>query len=556
VSSALFKTRLPFFLKLKRRAGSLVGLFYAMSLLTGFALTRVGTSSWDTAAHRDHMRWLVGKWEGKDLALPYEEMQWAGPLWEYVLAVFDAAFRFLNDPLCVRHAVTFTLLPVTLAGTVFLLCKAGETRGTALLAAALLLGNVRFVGHSILNVKDFPLACDYLLCTLLMWSLLHQKMATPAGLLSRPGWLFLLTVLSVLPYLMEAPVLNHWVLLCALCVHVALWESPGLTRQQRWLGALLPLVSGPLLVWALWPPLRDTGIRGFAASFTLFSRFPWRGTVRLFGQTYLASELPRWYAPVWIPLSWEPVGLSLLAIGAVAFFFVVVRDLLRYRSPSVAVLLDSLPVWASLFAVAPWAAVLALRPVLYDEERHILFAMPLLAVCAALGLRRLAEGTKVALAALILVSTLYSLASWGKYSYVYRNPLLGTAGQDFKDDYWGVSSGAMAQALYDHVPDGAYVVVAALAEPITLELERRETSRLFRAGPSKRWRLELKGPASGEFYVVATNRNGTNRRILEDIAAGRARELWRDEMPAGDPAAVLAFYTEPCGHCRLKVRRL
>jgi len=114
----------------------------------------------------------------------------------------------------------------------------------------------------------------------------------------------------------------------------------------------------------------------------------------------------------------------------------------------------------------------------------------------------------------------------------------------------------MAQALYDHVPDGAYVVVAALPEPITLELERRQTSRLLRAGPSKRFRLELQGPPSGEFYVLATNRTGTNRRILEDIAAGRARELWRDEVPAGDPPAVLAFYTEPCPHCRLKVRRL
>jgi hypothetical protein len=209
-----------------------------------------------------------------------------------------------------------------------------------------------------------------------------------------------------------------------------------------------------------------------------------------------------------------------------------------------------------LFTVAPWAAVLALRPVLYDEERHLLFAMALIPVCAALGLRRLAEGTKAALATLVLVSTLVSLSSWGKYSYIYRNPLLGTVARDFKGDYWGVSSGAMAQALYDHVPDGAYVVVAALPEPVTLEVERRETSRLFPGEPAKRFRLELKGPPVGEFYVVATNRNGTNRRILEDIAAGRARELWRDEVPGGDPAAVLAFYTEPCPHCRLKVRQL
>jgi hypothetical protein len=69
-------------------------------------------------------------------------------------------------------------------------------------------------------------------------------------------------------------------------------------------------------------------------------------------------------------------------------------------------------------------------------------------------------------------------------------------------------------------------------------------------------RLELEGPPSGKFYVLATNRNGTNHRILEDIAAGRARELWRDAIPGADPGPVLAFYTEPCPNCRLKVRLL
>jgi hypothetical protein len=69
-------------------------------------------------------------------------------------------------------------------------------------------------------------------------------------------------------------------------------------------------------------------------------------------------------------------------------------------------------------------------------------------------------------------------------------------------------------------------------------------------------RLELEGPPSGKFYVLATNRNGTNHRILEDIAAGRARELWRDAIPGADPGPVLAFYTESCPNCRLKVRLL
>jgi hypothetical protein len=537
-----------------RRTALLAAAGYAASLLAGFLLTRIGTSTWDTAAHRDHMLWLVGRWRGQDLALPYDELRWAGPLWEYVLAAFEGAFRFLRDPLCVRHAATFALLPVTAAAVFVLLRKAGETRATAGLAVALLLGNVRLVGHSILNVKDFPLACLYALCTLWMWSALHRE--TAGGLLSRPRRLFVLSVVSVLPYLMQPPVLSHWLLLCALCLYAAVRESAGLRPWARWAGAVLPVVTGPLVAWAVWPPLWDTGLPGLATSFSLFRQFPWRGTVRVLGTNYASNELPRWYGPFWIPMSWEPVGFFLLVAGVVAFLVALVRELLRVRSTSTSVLTDSLPVWVALFAFTPWAAVIALRPVLYDEDRHLLFAMPLLAVAAALGLRSLGERVKAALAAVVLVSTVTTLVSWGKYSYVYRSPLLRTAAEDFKGDYWGVSSGAMAQALYDHVPDRAYVVVAALPEPVTLEVERRQTSLAVRAEPSKWFRLELKGPPTGDFYVVATNRNGTNHRILEDIAAGRARELWRDGVPGGDPAAVLAFYTEPCPHCRLKVRQL
>jgi hypothetical protein len=536
------------------RRALLLAAGYALSLLTGFFLTRIGTSTWDTAAHRDHMLWLIGRWRGEGLPLPYDELQWAGPLWEYALAAFEGVFRFLRDPLCVRHAATFSLLPVTGAGIFLLLRKAGETRATAALAVALLLANVRLVGHSILNVKDFPLACVYALATLWMWSVVSRD--TVSGLFSRPSRLVLLSVVSVLPYLMQPPVLSHWLLLSALCLFAAIREGTGLTPGQRTLGALVPVLTGPLLAWAVWPPIWDNGLPGLVESFSLFSRFPWRGTVRVLGANYPSTELPRWYGPFWIPMSWQPLGLVLLGAGLAAFVVAVARDALRVRRVSTSVLTGSLPLWVALFALAPWAAVVLLKPVLYDEDRHLLFAMPLLAVAAALGLRRLGERVKAGLAALVLAATVATIAGWGKYAYVYRSPLLRTAAEDFKGDYWGVSSGAMAQALYDHVPDGAYVVVAALPEPVTLEVERRQTSRLVRAQPPKWFRLELKGPPEGDFYVVATNRNGTNHRILEDIAAGRAREIWRDAVPGGDPGAVLAFYTEPCPHCRLKVRQL
>ena len=84
------------------------------------------------------MRWLIGKWTGHDVAVPFETVKWYGPLWEYALALSTGALRFLRDSIWVRHAVTFTLLPATLAGACGLLRTCGEARGTALLAVALL----------------------------------------------------------------------------------------------------------------------------------------------------------------------------------------------------------------------------------------------------------------------------------------------------------------------------------------------------------------------------------------------------------------------------------
>ena len=542
----------------KRHPFTCVLLFYGGALLLGFALTRDGLSTWDSPAHRKYMLWLIGKWRGEELPLPFETMRWYSPLWEYVLALFTSVFRFLDDPLWVRQAVNFTLLPSTLAVTYLSLRAAGESRGTALLAVALLCGNVRFVGHSLVNLKDFPLACGYLLSTLLLWNVLTRKLDGLPGLLGRPGWLFVATLLSVVPYLLRAPVIQHWLLLVGLCLWAALREAKALPAKRRWAVALLPIVTGPLVVFVLWPTLWETGLRGFTESFSLFSKFTWPGRVRLFGQTYFSNALPWWYGPAWVPVSWEPVGLLVLLGGLGAFALLVARAVPRAWTRPIPALLESLPLWVALLGAAPWVAVLVLRPVLYDEDRHLLFAMPLLAVGAALGLRGLGEKAQVALSCLVLASAAWAVGSWGKYAYVYKDPLLPrSANEDFMGDYWGAASGAMAQALYDHVPSGSYVVVIAPLDSVLEELERRERSLLMHAPEPKRFQLEDRGPSSGPFYVVAMNRNGVDRRVLEDIREGRAREVWRERMPPGDSvAAVLAYYTEPCPHCRLKLRWL
>jgi hypothetical protein len=287
----------------------------------------------------------------------------------------------------------------------------------------------------------------------------------------------------------------------------------------------------------------------------LYSRFPWVGPVRLFGMEFLSTQLPGWYGPAWIAVSWVPLGLLALVIGGVLFVPRALLDLLRQRPWPLQPLFGSLVVWVAIFAALPWVAVLLMRPTLYDEDRHLLFAMPLLGVAAALGLRGLSERVKGSVAILVLASAVWSAASWGTHAYVYKNPLLPrTSGDDFMGDYWGASTGALAQAIYDHVPDRGYVYMMGPRESLTAELDRRKTSRAVRSPEPLSFDLRQRARRRGQMYVAAINRNGACRPLLDDVALGRARELWRDEMPGGDVAALLVYYEGRCDDCPERLR--
>jgi hypothetical protein len=528
---------------------------YPLFLAAGFAFTEIGTSTWDSIAHHHHQLWLIGKWRGEDLPLVFETSKWRGPLWEYFLAGFATVFSFLRDELWVRHAATFSLLPLTLLATYSLLRRLGEAPGTALLAVALVAGNVRFLGHALVNEKDFPFVCAYLLVTLLMARIFLGRLETPAGLFREPRLVFGLVLLSVVPYLLRVPVLPHWLLLVGVCLWAALVAPGSPSPSRRALVALLPVVLGPLAVFVVSPGLWEAGPLGAITSARHYAQHPWEGPVRLFGMELFSADLPRWYGPAWIAVSWVPLGLLLLVIGFVLFVPQAVRAWWKERPLPLQPLFGSLAAWVTLFGAAPWIAVLALGPTLYDEDRHLLFAMPLLGVAAALGLRRLPERAKGVLALLVLASALWSAVSWGTYSYVYKNPLLPrTSGDDFMGDYWGVSTGALAQAMYDHVPDGAYVYMIGPRESLTREIDRRETSLVVRAPERRSFDLRQKARRRGQMYVAAVNRNGACRPLLEDVALGRARELWRGIMPGDDVGALLVYYEGRCDDCPERLR--
>jgi hypothetical protein len=516
------------------------------SIGLGFALTWRGVATWDSLPHLDRSRWLI-----HELGLPssrpsdglLEMLKWYGPLWALWLGLWsELVFSFFRDPLWVQQAFNFALYPFGLYAVLRLLGRAGVRRSTSWLAVSLLFGAIRLGGHALVNVNDFPMAMLSLLVMLYLWNKLREvdAIARASGQVSYLT-LCLLGMVAMVPFLVRPPVL---VQSATLTVFLAVYICTTLRHASRTTRAAvvaLPLRAGGLFAVSIWPSLwEQRRALPWRTAMTGFTRFAWVGEVRYFGHSLLSTNLPRYYPFIWLPVMLSPVAFVLLVVG-------LSRGLLGPRSFEHPLRLETqsgafpltLRRWLALHTVLLWLGVLIIHPTLYDEERHVLFLYPPLLVLAALGLDDLDERVKVALTVLLLATSLGSYARWGRYSYVYKSPLLGdqSAGR-FEGDYWGVCVPLAVSALQGRVPPGSEVVVSAPYDAARAEYDRLRQSR-FRArldfGP---YSLVSRPPRPGDYNIVY-NRNGGDAGTLDAVRDGRAALLWQTSMPPGQPACLI-----------------
>ncbi len=522
------------------------------SVALGLALTAGGVATWDSYAHYERSRWLV-----HTLGLPStrtassldETMKWYGPLWALGLGLLsELALRFVHDPDWVQHAFNFALFPAGLYAVARLLVRGGVPRSTAALAVALLVGAIRLGGHALVNVNDFPMAMLSLLAMLYLWVRLRELdvAARAAGGLPAPT-LAALGMVATVPFLVRPPVALQ---LCTLVGFLALYGATALRAAPRARRLALvgwPLAAGVLFAVALWPALWERGrTLPLRRGLLEFTHFHWVGTVRFFGRDAMSNALPRGYPLFWLPVMLTPATFLLLLAG-------LGRAALRPRAPTSAAQAFILPGprggtidvslrrWLALHAALLWLGVLVLHPTVYDEERHLLFLYPPLLVLAALGLDDLGDRVKYALAALVVAGALVSYAQWGRYAYVYKSPLIGDRGAHrFMGDYWGACIPLAVDALAGRVPPGADVAVPGPLDPALVQYARRRAGPLAWPGFGP-YRIML-APVRWPAYLILSNRNGRNDLGLRAVADGRLRELWRADMPPGDPACVLVAY--------------
>ncbi len=523
-----------------------------LSIVLGFYLTYEGMNTWDSFSHYLQSRWLVGSYLGWN-ETEIEHLKWYGPLWELILGFFsEIVLKFLNDPTWVRYSFTFALYPTTLFLLFHFLIQNKIKASTAILACALFLGNIRLAGHSVLNTKDFPFACAYLLCTLYLWHFIRKFLERTAGFLD----LLLGTFIAIIPYLLRTPVILHfliWVIFIGLN-YLVLNPLPKASRYKTPLFLMTPLVGGFGMIFALWPSLWHHS-QEWIASFSMMSKFFWQGTIRVFGHTYPQNQLPLWYPFAWIPVTFHPLAWAGVGVGTVFCIKDWISDKKqawssfktglgpqRSTANTLFTFLD-LRTWLILFTMVGWGGVLWMRPIVYDEDRHFLFLYPSLTLLGAFGLDFLKPQWKYVLSVSSVLLSVLSFIQWGRFSYVYKSPIIGNIHADqFMGDYWGSCISSGIRAFHSHIPKGSTVVVPEVINAAILENYRLTYARYSGIPGFGPYSVVEKLPSSESFYVLSYNRMGRESEILQDVKTGRAVKLWEEKMPPGDSACLLVHY--------------
>jgi hypothetical protein len=210
-----------------------------------------------------------------------------------------------------------------------------------------------------------------------------------------------------------------------------------------------------------WPWAQQHPITNPLNALSEFKNFPHNVEVLLRGITYMSTELPWYYVPLYFAVQLPEFVLILLLASFVAMPWIW-RSLTVPRRQSLVLL--------CLMAFAPMVYAIVRHPALYDATRHFLFAIPLISILCALVARQIfvwAIGefhqersrrqialSMVAIFSLYMLPQIYIMVRLHPYEYIYANELTGGvpgAYGKFELDYWGTSFKEAAEKLQDYV---------------------------------------------------------------------------------------------------------
>jgi hypothetical protein len=327
----------------------------------------------------------------------------------------------------VRHLVVVSF------GVLGLLAAAATTRLLTRswrwgVVAAAILGSIPvYIGHSMYNVKDAPVAAGYTVVTLGAVALTRPSIRTrrmqvlAIGALALGIWI----AAGVRPAMLVAIAASVTLALAASLMRLRRNDTEG---RRRMIARLVTAAAGSIAGYLalvltyhklfLRPELLYEGV-------LKSGEFPWHGYTLTAGKFLPAEHASSSYLPLWFAAQ-TPVLVSILCLGAIAWF---VRGamLVSARRRGDGDLLVGVAVVLVQALFLPWVAM-AGGSTLYQGARQMLFVVPAMALLAAVGAwlfaRRAAMPDRMRagpalLAALVAVLAITTASSAALFPYAY-----------------------------------------------------------------------------------------------------------------------------------------
>jgi hypothetical protein len=228
----------------------------------------------------------------------------------------------------------------------------------------------------------------------------------------------------------------------------ATWTRPVLVRDAGfWVCLSMASLAAAVTILVCWPALWADPFTRLLSAVRTAGQFPGPETVLFWGTEIATANIPVYYVPVVLAVKLPELLVGLGGIGLLVA--VIVRPFDTAERARLRLVL----LW---FAV-PTAYIALFHVRLYDNERHVLFLVPSLAILAGWVLSKIGRRSPalrlVAIGAVLGTVLLNLRTDWRlhPYEYTYFNTLVGGlrgAESRFATDYWALST----RELLEKVP--------------------------------------------------------------------------------------------------------
>ena len=336
----------------------------------------------------------------------------------------------------------------------FIVRRFGFSSQIANMSTILLLLTPNWIGQSLINIKDIPVAVGLLLiCS----SLLAIIQTGNKFLNSRNQiYIFIKIVIGVQLSFGTRFGLAVYIFVATALVMIYNKYLPRKDRKTLNRNLFLSFFTGYLLLipfnLVLINPLLFFP-RAVFGTLNLFNQPA--GPVLTNGSLLDGNNPPLWYLPLWT-VAQMPVTYFLIITFTILYYAILlirnfkIRDIVISRfQPTFKLFFGNQKfLMFSVFVfltVAPYFSALILRPPLYDGDRHFLMAYPFFVYIMMLGIKKLFNyySRKIPIIAFLLLTSIVisptvSLLKIAPFFYSYRSELISNP-NNWEGDYMGVS---------------------------------------------------------------------------------------------------------------------